>query len=47
MPLRLAVTGGAPSPDLDLTLYLIGKEACLRRIDQALETIQERISKAS
>jgi glutamyl-tRNA synthetase len=47
MPLRLAVTGGAPSPDLDLTLYLIGKEACLRRIDQAIATIRERISNAS
>jgi glutamyl-tRNA synthetase len=47
MPLRLAVTGGAPSPDLDLTLYLIGKEACLRRIDQAVATIRERISNAS
>jgi glutamyl-tRNA synthetase len=40
MPLRLAVTGGAPSPDLDLTLWLVGKEACLRRIDRAIETIQ-------
>jgi glutamyl-tRNA synthetase len=39
MPLRLAVTGGAPSPDLDLTLYLVGKAACLRRIDQAIEFI--------
>ena len=41
MPLRVAVTGGAPSPDLDLTLYLIGKEACLRRIDMALEYIAQ------
>ena len=40
MPLRLAVTGGAPSPDLDLTLQLIGKEACLRRIDQAIAHIE-------
>ena len=39
MPLRLAVTGGAPSPDLDLTLFLIGKEACLRRIDRAIAYI--------
>jgi glutamyl-tRNA synthetase len=41
MPLRLAVTGGAPSPDLDLTLWLVGKEACLRRIDRAIACIQE------
>lgn len=40
MPLRLAVTGGAPSPELDLTLYLIGKDACLRRIDRAIEYIE-------
>jgi len=44
MPLRTAVTGGAPSPDLDLTLYLVGKEACLRRIDRAVEEINNRIS---
>jgi len=39
MPLRVAVTGGAPSPDLDLTLYLIGREACIRRIEKAIEFI--------
>lgn len=42
MPLRVAVTGGAPSPDLDLTLYLVGKEATLRRIDKAIAHIQEK-----
>ena len=41
MPLRLAVTGGSPAPDLDLTLYLIGREATLRRIDKALEYIRQ------
>jgi len=44
MPLRTAATGGAPSPDLDLTLYLIGKAACLRRIDQALVEINNRLA---
>ena len=39
MPLRVAVTGGAPSPDLDLTLYLVGREATLRRIDKAIEFV--------
>ncbi len=39
MPLRVAVTGGAPSPDLDLTLYLIGKDACIRRIEKAISYI--------
>lgn len=41
MPLRVAVTGGAPSPDLDLTLYLVGREATLRRIDKAIAHIKE------
>ena len=41
MPLRLAVTGGAPSPELDMTLYLIGRDACLRRIDRAIEYIRK------
>ena len=40
MPLRIAVTGGAPSPDLDLTLRLIGRETCLRRIDMAISFIE-------
>ena len=40
MPLRVAVTGGAPSPDLDLTLYLVGRDAVLRRIDRAIDYIR-------
>jgi glutamyl-tRNA synthetase len=40
MPLRAAVTGGAPSPDLDLTLYLVGREAVLRRIDRVVERLR-------
>jgi glutamyl-tRNA synthetase len=40
MPLRVAVTGGAPSPDLDLTLYLIGRDATIRRIDRAIQVIR-------
>jgi glutamyl-tRNA synthetase len=42
MPLRVAVTGGAPSPDLDLTLYLVGREATVRRIDKAIERIHAK-----
>ena len=41
-PLRVAVTGGVPSPSLDLTVYLVGKEACNRRIDKALQYISNR-----
>ena len=40
MPLRVAVTGGSPSPDLDLTLWLVGREATLRRIDRVIEHIR-------
>ncbi|MGD8407910.1 MAG: glutamate--tRNA ligase [Thiohalophilus sp.] len=42
MPLRVAVTGGAPSPSLDLTVYLVGRERSLKRIDMALDYIQQR-----
>jgi glutamyl-tRNA synthetase len=38
-PLRLAVTGGADSPSIDLTLQLLGKEKSLQRIEQAIEYI--------
>ena len=44
MPTRLAVTGGSPSPELDLTLYLVGREACVRRIDKAIEYIRNQKS---
>lgn len=42
MPLRFAITGGVPSGDLDLTVYLIGREACVKRIERALVMIQQR-----
>ena len=42
MPLRVAVTGGMPSPELDLTLELVGQDATLRRIDQTIAYLQER-----
>ena len=42
MPLRVAVTGGAPSPDLDLTVHLVGREATLRRIDHAISYIRNK-----
>ena len=40
MPLRFAITGGIASGDLDLTMYLTGKQACLKRIDKAIGYIQ-------
>jgi len=36
-PLRVAVVGRAASPGIDITLHLVGRDACLRRIDKALE----------
>ncbi len=41
-PLRVAVVGRAASPGIDVTLELVGKAACLRRIDRALAFIHER-----
>ena len=41
-PLRVAVVGRAASPGIDATLKLVGRSACLRRIDRALEYINNR-----
>ncbi len=43
MPARLAITAGAPSPDLDLVIQLVGQEATLRRFDKAIEFINASI----
>jgi glutamyl-tRNA synthetase len=40
-PLRVAVVGRAASPGIDVTLKLVGREACLRRIDRAIEYIHQ------
>jgi glutamyl-tRNA synthetase len=42
-PLRVAISGRAASPGIDVTLYLVGRDACLRRIDRALDYIGERM----
>lgn len=41
-PLRVAVVGRAASPGIDITLYLVGRDACLRRIDRVLDAINDR-----
>ncbi len=41
-PLRVALCGRAASPGIDVTLYLVGKETALRRIDKALDYIRQR-----
>lgn len=41
-PLRVALTGTGMSPSIDLTLWLVGRERTLSRIDRALEFIAAR-----
>ena len=41
-PLRVAVSGRAATPGIDVTLHLVGRDACLRRIDRAIEFIHEQ-----
>jgi glutamyl-tRNA synthetase len=36
-PLRVAVSGGAVSPPIDVTLEILGREATLARLDRAVE----------
>ena len=42
-PLRLAVTGGADSPSIDLTLELLGTKKTTQRIDRAIEYIMSTV----
>ncbi len=46
-PLRVAVSGGAISPPIDITLELIGRDRVFQRIEMALEYIQRRVEAAS
>jgi len=41
-PIRVAVTGGPVSPPIDVTLWLVGRERTIRRLDQAIELIEAR-----
>lgn len=41
-PLRVAVTGGAVSPPIDVTLHLIGQERTVKRIDKAIAYMSEK-----
>jgi glutamyl-tRNA synthetase len=43
-PLRVAVTGTAMSPSLDVTLKLIGRERSLQRIEKAIAYIKEKFA---
>ena len=41
-PIRVAVTSGPVSPPIDVTVYLVGRERTLRRLDHAIELIEAR-----
>ncbi len=43
-PIRVAVTGGPVSPPIDVTLWLVGQERTLRRMDHAIGLIEARAS---
>jgi len=41
-PLRVALTGDVASPGIGVTLWLVGRERVVARIDRALEIIRSR-----
>jgi glutamyl-tRNA synthetase len=41
-PIRVAITGGAVSPPIDVTLALVGRKKALQRLDRAIGLIKER-----
>jgi len=41
-PMRVAVTGGAVSPPIDATVWLVGRDRTLARLDRAIEMIKVR-----
>ena len=41
-PVRVAVTGGPVSPPIDVTLWLVGQERTIRRLDFAIDLIEKR-----
>ena len=46
-PLRVAATGGPVSPSIDVTLWLIGQDRTIERLDRAIEFIEERAGQAA
>ncbi len=45
-PIRVAVTGGPVSPPIDVTVWLVGRERALKRLDAAIRVIEERAQAA-
>ncbi len=46
-PIRVAVTGGSVSPPIDATVWLIGKDRCLSRLDRAIKIVVDRAAHAA
>ena len=44
-PLRVAVSGGSVSPPIDSTLWLLGRGTTLKRIDRAIDWIDENAAR--
>ncbi|MBQ1873699.1 MAG: glutamate--tRNA ligase, partial [Succinivibrionaceae bacterium] len=42
MPLRVAVTGGAVSPEMNVVLELVGKERVLSRVSKVIELLKAK-----
>ena len=45
-PIRVAVTGGPVSPPIDVTVWLVGRERALKRLQTAIKLIEERAQAA-
>jgi glutamyl-tRNA synthetase len=45
-PVRVAVTGGPVSPPIDVTVWLVGKERTLKRLDGAIELVNARAAQS-
>ena len=46
-PMRVAVTGGPVSPPINVTLWLVGKDRTLKRLDHAIELIEVRAAQSN
>lgn len=46
-PVRVAVTGGPVSPPIDATVYLVGRDRTMARLDEAIRRIELRVAATS
>jgi glutamyl-tRNA synthetase len=45
-PIRVAVTGGSVSPPIDITVWLVGQDRAVQRLDHAIELVEMRAESA-